>query len=79
MAAEKFHIPSSHKSETPKLFGPDAQMEMRPWITSHPIALVIAAGFGAILWIQVPQFRPFLIGSVAVGCVIGAVLWWKHR
>ena len=61
------------------LFGPDAQMELRPWITGHPVALVIIAGLGIFLWMQLPPFRPFLIGVIVVGAAIGAVLWWKHR
>ena len=61
------------------LFGPDAQIEIRPWITGHPVGLVIAVGLGILLWVALPGVRMFLVGAVALGGLIGAVLWWKHR
>jgi len=40
---------------------------------------IIAAGFLVMGWIGIPQARPFLIGAAALGTILGAFLWWKHR
>jgi hypothetical protein len=78
MTAGKFKLGSTQERERPLLFGPDAQIELRPWVTGHPVGLVIAIGLGVFLWIALPPFRGFLIGALALGVVIGALLWWKH-
>ncbi len=65
--------------ERPRLFGPDGQIELRLWVTEHPVGAVLALGLGIYLWIALPEFRFFLVGAVALGVVIGLVLWLKHR
>ncbi|MCL4522487.1 MAG: hypothetical protein M1453_03090 [Acidobacteria bacterium] len=62
-----------------RIFGPDMHIEWKPTITSHPVGIVLIIGLGLVLLGRVPLFLPFLLGAVALGAVIGAVLWWKHR
>jgi hypothetical protein len=61
-----------------KIFGPNAAILM-PWITSHPVGLVLAIGVSLVVFIGLPESRLFIVGSVALGGLFGAVLWWKHR
>jgi hypothetical protein len=79
MTAIKFKLGSTRGRERPQMFGPDGQIEFLPWITGHPVGLVIAVGLGILLWVALPGARMFLVGAVAVGGLIGAMLWWKHR
>ena len=65
--------------DRPRLFGPDGQIELRLWVTEHPVGGVLALGLGIYLWTALPEFRLFLVGAVALGVVIGLVLWLKHR
>jgi hypothetical protein len=64
--------------ERPDLFGLD-QIEQRLWVTAHPIGGVIAFGLLLVLAIGIPESRPFLLGAVGVGGLIGLYLWWRHR
>ncbi len=60
------------------LFGLD-QIEQRLWVTANPIGGVIALGLLIVLAIGIPESRPFLLGAVGVGGLIGLFLWWRHR
>jgi hypothetical protein len=42
------------------------------------VGAVVALGVVALAWATIPLARPFLLGTVALGCILGAVLWWKH-
>jgi hypothetical protein len=79
MFAGKFRLGTTQKRERPQLFGPNMQIEIKPTITGHPVGLVIAIGLWILLWVALPGVRMFLLGAVALGGVIGALLWWKHR
>ena len=72
----KIRLGWTHKRERPLLFGPDAQIKLRPWITGSRIGGLLTLGLAVYLWIALPVFRFFLIGAIAVGIVIGLVLWW---
>jgi hypothetical protein len=56
-----------------KTFGPDAQIQHRPWITGHPIGLVLTLGVGAALWFVAPLSRAFLLGALVGGVMIAIV------
>ena len=79
VSQEKFKFGWTRGHKRPQLFGPDMQIEIKPTITAHPVGLVIAVGLGILLWVALPGVRMFLVGAVALGGLIGAVLWWKHR
>lgn len=63
----------------PMMFGPDMQIQWKPTISGHPVGIVLIIGLGLVLLGRVPLFLPFLIGTVALGTLVGFVLWWKHR
>jgi hypothetical protein len=63
----------------PLMFGPDMHIEWKPVISSHPVGIVLIVGLGLVLLGRVPLFLPFLLGAVALGALVGLVLWWKHR
>jgi len=49
------------------------------WITASWIGAVVSLGLGVMVYESLPETRLFLLGSLGLGVVIGAVLWWKHR
>ncbi len=65
--------------ERPLLFGPDAQIELRPWITGSRVGLVLAIGLAALVYSIGPEGRIFVLGSLALGVVFGLILWLRHR
>lgn len=48
-------------------------------IKSTRVGAVIALATVTIAWFGVPAARPFIAGTVGVGVILGAILWWKHR
>lgn len=75
----KVRLGWTRQRERPELFGPHGQIESRLWITGSRIGGFLTLGLGVYLWIALPVFRPFLVGAVAVGIVVGLALRWKHR
>lgn len=75
----KIRLGWTRQRERLALFGPDAQIELRPWITGSRVGAVLSIGLGLVLWFAVGEARPFLLGALALGGLIGLVLWWKHR
>jgi hypothetical protein len=57
---------------------PEVQMGTL-WITTSWIGAVLALGLGLMVDESLPETRIFLLGSLGLGVVIGAALWWKHR
>ena len=49
------------------------------WITASWIGAVLAVGLGVMVYESLPETRIFLLGSLGLGLVVGAILWWKHR
>jgi hypothetical protein len=39
---------------------------------------VVSIGLVVVAWIAVPLARPFILGTVGVGALIGWFLWWLH-
>ena len=48
-------------------------------ITGSPVGGLLAIGLGIYLWVALPPFRVFLVAALALGGLIGFLLWWKHR
>jgi hypothetical protein len=49
------------------------------WITASWIGAVLALGLGSMVYESLPETRLFLLGSLGLGVVVGAVLWCKYR
>ena len=48
-------------------------------ITGSRVGALIGLGLGIGLFLSVPPTRPFLLGAIGLGALIGLILWWKHR
>lgn len=48
-------------------------------LTGHPIGLVIVVGLLAMGLVGLPEARPFFLGSIGLGGILGFVLWLRHR
>jgi hypothetical protein len=48
-------------------------------LTGHPIGLFIVIGVLAMGLIGLPEARWFFGASLALGCVVGFLLWLHHR
>jgi hypothetical protein len=40
---------------------------------------IVSIGLVLIAWLVIPLARPFIIGTVGLGCIIGLTLWRKHN
>jgi hypothetical protein len=47
--------------------------------SGHPIGLVIVVGLLLMGLVGLPEARWFFGGSLALGCVVGFLLWLRHR
>ena len=68
-------IEASSAAEILVPFGPKGAGQ---W-TGHLVGLFIVIGFVVMALVGVPESRPFLIGSIACGAVLGGALWFWHR
>lgn len=48
-------------------------------ITGSSIGAVLSIGMFIIVWGALPVVRPFLIASIGLGVIFGAVLWVRRR
>jgi hypothetical protein len=39
---------------------------------------VVSIGITVVAWIAIPVARPFILGTVCLGSLIGVLLWWSH-
>jgi hypothetical protein len=39
---------------------------------------VVSVGLVVVAWIAVPLARPFILGTVGLGALLGWLLWWLH-
>jgi hypothetical protein len=39
---------------------------------------VVSIGLAVVAWIAVPLARPFILGTVGLGALLGWLLWWLH-
>lgn len=47
--------------------------------TGHPIGLLIVVGLLLMGLVGLPEFRWFFLASLALGGVLGLILWRLHR
>ena len=48
-------------------------------LTEHPVGLLIVAAVIFLALERLPPARPFFVGSLALGGIIGFFLWLRHR
>jgi hypothetical protein len=39
---------------------------------------VVSVGITVVAWIAIPVARPFILGTVGLGALIGLLLWRSH-
>jgi hypothetical protein len=39
---------------------------------------IVSIGLVVLAWIAIPLARPFIVGTVGLGLIVGLILWWKH-
>jgi hypothetical protein len=39
---------------------------------------IVSIGLVVIAWIAIPVARPFLLGTVGLGAIVGVILHWFH-
>ena len=39
---------------------------------------VVSIGLVVLAWLAIPIARPFILGTVGLGLVVGLLLWWRH-
>jgi hypothetical protein len=71
-------IPSHVLASTPAHVVPFGPKGGGQW-TGHLIGLFIAIGFVVMALVGVPEARPFFIGSLGCGAILGCALWFWHR
>jgi len=42
------------------------------------VGAVVSLGLVVLSWVAIPVARPFILGTVGLGAVVGALLWWLH-
>jgi hypothetical protein len=47
-------------------------------VPGTPAGAIVSLGLVVLAWIAIPVARPFILGTVALGLVVGLILWWKH-
>jgi hypothetical protein len=40
---------------------------------------VVSIGLVVLAWLAVPIARPFIVGTVGLGLIVGLFLWWRHN
>ncbi|GEM_PF-3524170 len=63
--------PRSPTDGHPRIYG--GQM------TGHPVGLLVVAGVVWIALMKMPEARVFMLVSLALGALVGLVLWLKHK
>jgi hypothetical protein len=43
------------------------------------VGAVVSLGLVVLSWLAIPVARPFILGTVGLGAVVGACLWWLHN
>jgi len=39
---------------------------------------IVSIGLVVLAWIAIPLARPFIVGTVGLGLIVGLLLWWRH-
>jgi len=40
---------------------------------------IVSIGLVVVAWIAIPIARPFILGTVGLGLLVGLFLWWRHN
>jgi hypothetical protein len=40
---------------------------------------VVSIGLVVLAWIAIPLARPFILGTLGLGLLVGLSLWWRHN
>jgi hypothetical protein len=40
---------------------------------------IVSVGLVVLAWIAIPLARPFILGTVGLGLLVGLFLWWRHN
>jgi hypothetical protein len=39
---------------------------------------IVSIGLVVLAWLAIPLARPFIVGTVGLGLILGLLLWWRH-
>jgi len=77
MTRERFQLGSTRCAERPHEDRPEVKMGVLR-ITASRVGGLVALTSEVYLGAEVPLFRPFLLGALGLGALMGAVLWWRR-
>jgi hypothetical protein len=40
---------------------------------------IVSIGLVVLAWLAIPLARPFIIGTVGLGLIVGLFLWWRRN
>jgi hypothetical protein len=40
---------------------------------------IVSIGLVVLAWLAIPIARPFILGTVGLGFLVGLFLWWRHN
>jgi hypothetical protein len=40
---------------------------------------VVSIGLVVLAWLAIPIARPFILGTLGLGLLVGLFLWWRHN
>ena len=40
---------------------------------------IVSIGLVVLAWIAIPLARPFILGTLGLGLLVGLSLWWRHN
>ena len=40
---------------------------------------MVSIGLVVLAWLAIPIARPFILGTVGLGLLVGLFLWWRHN
>jgi hypothetical protein len=43
------------------------------------VGAIVSIGLVIICWFALPLARPFILGTLGLGLILGLLLYWKHR
>jgi hypothetical protein len=49
------------------------------WITTSWVGAVLSVGLWIMVYAALREARPFLLGALGLGILIGLLLWLRHR
>jgi uncharacterized BrkB/YihY/UPF0761 family membrane protein len=48
-------------------------------VTGSAVGGVLSVGLFVLVWVAIPEVRPFLVAALVVGGVFGLILWLRRR